>query len=113
MKSSELAAQLYLISKETKDSGLFLLQGLSLVESAELPEVLKAYLSIKAGELQVADVKSSVILTEQQKQKIAVKVTEQFKDTQIVFVYRVEPALAGGLQIKVDDNIFELSTKLS
>ena|SRR3989304_127106 len=112
MNSKEIAAQLKILSS-VKDRTLWLLRINDLLNNANLSEVIKAYQEIIAGGLKVAEVLSTVHLTDEQQETIKKAVQENFFGENLVFVFNVDPGMEKALRIKVDDNILELGTKLN
>ena len=109
MQPEQIAANIFINTKEKKNFGLIMIETIRLLENQNLDEVLNIYKDIVNKKRDVVLVKTGIELSEAQKQKIKSKVEKKFQDRKLIFLFDVTSSNEVGLQIEINDNIIDLS----
>ncbi|MFA6184888.1 MAG: F0F1 ATP synthase subunit delta [Candidatus Shapirobacteria bacterium] len=105
-KNRKTAVDIFLLSKENKDSTLLMLEILSRIEIKEIKSILLDYQKLLSGEIKIVNVSSAQELSDAQKQTLEKKVESEFKPD-LVFFYEVEESLVSGFCFQIDDSLYD------
>ena len=107
MEELNCAAKLSVL--EGSDPVLLIMQVLLEVKGLSLDKVMEQYQRIKAGEVKVVKVTTSVALAEQQRSLLEVKITQKFPTTELAFAYVTRAEQNYGIEIRIGDDLIEFS----
>jgi F0F1-type ATP synthase delta subunit len=105
-KNRKTAVDIFLLSKENKDSTLLMLEILSRIEIKEIKSILLDYQKLLSGEIKIVNVSSAQELSDAQKQTLEKKVGSEFKPD-LVFFYEVDESLVSGFCFQIDDSFYD------
>ncbi|MEI7579615.1 MAG: F0F1 ATP synthase subunit delta [bacterium] len=104
-----LSAEIYLAAKKLNLDVPALLKVISLMQQADLAQVLADYQQFKQGTIKIAQVISSTELSVEQQQKIITKVKQQLSQEKLRFVFEINNQLPLGLEIWIADDKISLA----
>jgi len=109
MEIKEKTSEIIEIFRSEKDELVKMLEIIDLSKDSDIQKVIEIYKKIKAGEIKIATVITSVELTKTQTTTITKKLKEEFKD-ELIFMFKIDKNIKGGIEIRVGDLLVELNT---
>lgn len=112
-----LAKNIYLKLKELKknnsDTGTLLFSIVKEMMSSDIDKVFENYQSILEGNIIVIEVLSATELTDKQVKELEKNIKLKFPNNELVFDYRIDLKVKGGVVIRHNDNVIDKSLEKS
>ena len=111
------AKNIYLELKELKkngaDTGSILFTLVKNMKEGDIDKVYEKYQDILNGKLIVIEVLSATPLSKEQEKDLEGSVMKKFQDQELVFDYRIDAKIKGGIVVRHNDNLIDLSLSKS
>jgi len=111
------AKNIYLELKELKkngaDTGSILFTIVKNMKEGDIDKVYGKYQDILNGKLIVIEVLSATALSKEQEKDLEAGVTKKFENQELVFDYRIDAKIKGGIVVRHNDNLIDLSLSKS
>ena len=111
------AKNIYLELKELKkngaDTGSILFTIVKNMKEGDIDKVYEKYQDILNGKLIVIEVLSATPLSKEQEKDLEVSVVKKFQSQELVFDYRIDAKIKGGIVVRHNDNLIDLSLSKS
>ncbi len=111
------AKNIYLELKELKkngaDTGSILFTIVKNMKEGDIDKVYEKYQDILNGKLIVIEVLSATPLSKEQEKDLEGSVMKKFQDQELVFDYRIDAKIKGGIVVRHNDNLIDLSLSKS
>lgn len=111
------AKNIYLELKELKkngaDTGSILFTIVKNMKEGDIDKVYGKYQDILNGKLIVIEVLSATPLSKEQEKDLEGSVMKKFQDQELVFDYRIDAKIKGGIVVRHNDNLIDLSLSKS
>ncbi len=111
------AKNIYLELKELKkngaDTGSILFTIVKNMKEGDIDKVYGKYKDILNGKLIVIEVLSATPLSKDQEKDLEDSVVKKFQSQELVFDYRIDAKIKGGIVVRHNDNLIDLSLSKS
>jgi len=111
------AKNIYLELKELKkngaDTGSILFTIVKNMKEGDIDKVFGKYQDILNGKLIVIEVLSATPLSKDQEKDLENSVVKMFQSQELVFDYRIDAKIKGGIVVRHNDNLIDLSLSKS
>ena len=111
------AKNIYLELKELKkngaDTGSILFTIVKNMKEGDIDKVYDKYQDILNGKLIVIEVLSATPLSKEQEKDLEDSVVKKFQSQELVFDYRIDAKIKGGIVVRHNDNLIDLSLSKS
>ncbi len=111
------AKNIYLELKELKkngsDTGSILFTIVKNMKEGDIDKVYVKYQDILNGKLIVIEVLSATPLSKEQEKDLEDSVVKKFQSQELVFDYRIDAKIKGGIVVRHNDNLIDLSLSKS
>ena len=111
------AKNIYLELKELKkngaDTGSILFTIVKNMKEGDIDKVFGKYQDILNGKLIVIEVLSATPLSKEQEKDLEDSVVKKFQSQELVFDYRIDAKIKGGIVVRHNDNLIDLSLSKS
>ena len=111
------AKNIYLELKELKkngaDTGSILFTIVKNMKEGDIDKVYEKYQDILNGKLIVIEVLSATPLSKEQEKDLEGSVMKKFQSQELVFDYRIDAKIKGGIVVRHNDNLIDLSLSKS
>jgi F-type H+-transporting ATPase subunit delta len=111
------AKNIYLELKELKkngaDTGSILFTIVKNMKEGDIDKVYEKYQDILNGKLIVIEVLSATQLSKEQEKDLEDSVVKKFQSQELVFDYRIDAKIKGGIVVRHNDNLIDLSLSKS
>lgn len=111
------AKNIYLELKELKkngaDTGSILFTIVKNMKEGDIDKVYSKYQDILNGKLIVIEVLSATPLNKEQEKELESGVSKKFQDQELVFDYKIDAKIKGGIVVRHNDNLIDLSLSKS
>jgi len=111
------AKNIYLELKELKkngaDTGSILFTIVKNMKEGDIDKVYEKYQDILNGKLIVIEVLSATPLSKEQEKDLEDSVVKKFQSQELVFDYRIDAKIKGGIVVRHNDNLIDLSLSKS
>lgn len=111
------AKNIYLELKELKkngaDTGSILFTIVKNMKEGDIDKVYAKYQDILNGKLIVIEVLSATPLSKEQEKDLEDSVVKKFQSQELVFDYRIDAKIKGGIVVRHNDNLIDLSLSKS
>ena len=111
------AKNIYLELKELKkngaDTGSILFTIVKNMKEGDIDKVYEKYQDILNGKLIVIEVLSATPLSKDQEKDLENSVVKMFQSQELVFDYRIDAKIKGGIVVRHNDNLIDLSLSKS
>jgi F-type H+-transporting ATPase subunit delta len=111
------AKNIYLELKELKkngaDTGYILFTIVKNMKEGDIDKVYEKYQDILNGKLIVIEVLSATPLSKEQEKDLEGSVMKKFQSQELVFDYRIDAKIKGGIVVRHNDNLIDLSLSKS
>ncbi len=111
------AKNIYLELKELKkngaDTGSILFTIVKNMKEGDIDKVYGKYQDILNGKLIVIEVLSATPLSKEQEKDLEDSVVKKFQSQELVFDYRIDAKIKGGIVVRHNDNLIDLSLSKS
>ena len=111
------AKNIYLELKELKkngaDTGSILFTIVKNMKEGDIDKVYGKYKDILNGKLIVIEVLSATPLSKEQEKDLENSVVKMFQSQELVFDYRIDAKIKGGIVVRHNDNLIDLSLSKS
>ena len=111
------AKNIYLELKELRkngaDTGSILFTIVKNMKEGDIDKVYGKYQDILNGKLIVIEVLSATPLSKEQEKDLEDSVVKKFQSQELVFDYRIDAKIKGGIVVRHNDNLIDLSLSKS